>query len=446
MTFLCPSKSRASVATVAISEAPASGSGKKGNAKGQANSEVSSGVVWAEAIMQTNIGGKAILPTFLMTIQNIKFRCLKDTGCQPHFIETALAESLDLPVKLTNYSVTVNGFNEGKTYSTKVVSVPLKVDDKEVTVRAICVPKIKTHLKLPGLQRVARGFADRGYVLADPSLLHGDEIGDIRFVLGMSDPEVLLEKPVVFGDPPSVFSETAAGVLLYGTVDRLRSNLPLLPGSAAAGGGSSECSAASKVCIHSLACKNQTVTHPEIERVSSNLGTVNSNISVLKDNGRVDVNALAKATDEVLTMHCEKSLGYDSEVYREDSTASNEEIVNYVLDNTDRTNEGRLTMPLIWKKDVAQFLGKNNFLSRQILMSLKRLSIDKLAMMDDSIKEWENSGIVERVEDLPAFLTVTPVHSFLPHMAVFRMGRETTKCRVVFLSNLCEKSQTVQWP
>ena len=30
-------------------------------------------------------------------------------------------------------------------------------------------------------------------------------------------------------------------------------------------------------------------------------------------------------------------------------------------------------------------------------------------------------------------------HSCLAHMGVFRLGRETTKCRVVFLSNICEK-------
>lgn len=61
-------------------------------------------------------------------------------------------------------------------------------------------------------------------------------------------------------------------------------------------------------------------------------------------------------------------------------------------------------------------------------------------MMDDSIGEWESSGIIEKIDDLPSFLESNPSHSFLPHMAVFRMNRETTKCRIVFLSNLCERN------
>ena len=282
MTFLCPTRARApaaAAAAVAISEAPApaAGSVKIEYAKSQYGSEVSSGMVWSEALSQTNIEAKTILPTFQMTIKNQQFQCLKDGGSQTNFIETALAETLDLPVKFNNYFLTVNGFNESKPYKTKVVSVPLRINDKEFHVNAFCVPKIKTRLKLPGLQRVARGFVDRGYALADPSLLRGDEIGDIRFVLGMSAPEVLLEKQVAFGVPPSVFSDTAAGVLLYGSVDRLMSCLPLLPVSTAAGGGPSDCSAASKVRIHSLTCHNKrNATHPETGRVSLNISTLNS--------------------------------------------------------------------------------------------------------------------------------------------------------------------------
>ena len=42
------------------------------------------------------------------------------------------------------------------------------------------------------------------------------------------------------------------------------------------------------------------------------------------------------------------------------------------------------------------------------------------------------------MDNLDQFRTEYPNHSFLPHMGVFKLDRETTKCRIVFLSNLCE--------
>ena len=42
--------------------------------------------------------------------------------------------------------------------------------------------------------------------------------------------------------------------------------------------------------------------------------------------------------------------------------------------------------------------------------------------------------------DLRKFLEENPNASFLPHSAVIRESSSTTKCRVVFLSNLCERA------
>lgn len=452
MTFLCvsPPKSRSGSSVTAAAVAPvapdaptavspgtpACAPGNRGKTKNQGKLKVSSGVVWTETVLEANIGSKAILPTFQCQIHNLFIRCLKDTGCQPNFIASHLADQLNLPIVVSDYTVIVNGFNEGKTYNTKVVSVPLKLKSKLFHVNAICVPKISTSLKLPGLRRVAGEFVDKGYELADPKLLLSDCVNDINFVLGMSDPDVLLERQIVFGVPPSVFSETNAGVLIYGTLEKLVKNMSNLPQSYTKRSTSVDPGELKELPNF---CSNEArIAHPEIEDVTINSIDVCDQITVLNDNGKIDERALTRATDEILNMHCEKSLGYDTEVFRESSTASNEDIVKYVLNNTERGSNGRLIMPLIWRQDVSKFLGQNNYLSRQILFSLKKMSSEKLSMIDDSIKEWKNSGIVEIVENLPDFLKTNPAHSFLPHMGVFRMNRETTKCRVVFLSNLCE--------
>lgn len=57
-----------------------------------------------------------------------------------------------------------------------------------------------------------------------------DSISDLSFILGVYNPEVLLEKQISFGNPClSVFSQTCAGVMLYGDLERLQRNVSQLP-------------------------------------------------------------------------------------------------------------------------------------------------------------------------------------------------------------------------
>ncbi|XP_068207392.1 uncharacterized protein [Palaemon carinicauda] len=62
--------------------------------------------------------------------------------------------------------------------------------------------------------------------------------------------------------------------------------------------------------------------------------------------------------------------------------------------------------------------------------------------MDKVFKEQESMGIIERINNLPEFIREHPNHSFLPHMGIFKMDRETTKCRIVYLSNLCQQDSS----
>ncbi|XP_066989228.1 uncharacterized protein [Macrobrachium rosenbergii] len=78
--------------------------------------------------------------------------------------------------------------------------------------------------------------------------------------------------------------------------------------------------------------------------------------------------------------------------------------------------------------------------------NFKRLSKNEqyLKLMDASFKEQEKLGIIERIDNLDEFLTRHPDHSFLPHMGVFNLSRETTKCRVVYLSNLYQEDKNAK--
>ena len=62
-------------------------------------------------------------------------------------------------------------------------------------------------------------------------------------------------------------------------------------------------------------------------------------------------------------------------------------------------------------------------------------------MVDNVFKEQEKLGIIERIENVDEYRDKDPECCFLPHMAVFKMDQTTTKCRVVSLSNLCEKNK-----
>ena len=98
-------------------------------------------------------------------------------------------------------------------------------------------------------------------------------------------------------------------------------------------------------------------------------------------------------------------------------------------------------MTLLWREDVSHLLASNLNLSKQGLKSnLKRLqrNPELFQMYDDVIREQIELEIVEKIPDLQQFLIKNPTASFLPHMGVFKLNNETTKCRIVFLSNLAE--------
>ena len=123
-------------------------------------------------------------------------------------------------------------------------------------------------------------------------------------------------------------------------------------------------------------------------------------------------------------------------------TETNRQLIKFILENTSRDAEGRLIMPLPWNNKNAHLLSNNYFLARKVLESnFQKLNCDqaKLKMYDDVFREQEELKVIERINNLDKFLLEHPEASFLAHTGVFRMSHESTKCRVVFMSNLCDK-------
>ncbi|XP_068209115.1 uncharacterized protein [Palaemon carinicauda] len=302
---------------------------------------------------------------------------------------------------------------------------------------------INLKLLLSGISEVAQVFKDKGYVLADETLhMSGDKVEDIKLLLGNDNSHLVPQKDVLFGGSseviPSVYLESPLGVILVGDIERYKQNLALLP---------DRIKHSSEVCVKG---EGPLEVDSNLDKDGLFLDSVEelkfpacTDISVL-NKGHIVEAELERAAEEILSSKAESFSHSDSNLYDEDFTEENRKVVEFALENTCRDRDGRLVMPLLWNGKVAHLLGKNQNLSKAILKSnFKKFSKKDNAfqMIDEVFKEQEQLGIIERVSNLEQFLEENPQHSFLPHMPLFKMDRESTKCRNVFLSNLCESDK-----
>ena len=120
------------------------------------------------------------------------------------------------------------------------------------------------------------------------------------------------------------------------------------------------------------------------------------------------------------------------------------ELINHLINQTELDNEtGRLIIPILWNKKLKHLLPNNFHLANCVLKStLKKYKneFSKLEAYNDVITDQLENGIIQPVENIQSLKNNNNI-SFLAHNAVFRENVETTKCRVVYLSNLCDKNK-----
>ena len=383
--------------------------------------EVSNNVAAVE-VWQSMANSECILPTFTVNINGMMVRCLKDGGCQTNLIDSNIARKFDLPI-VRDISLKINGINNSRNYNTKVVRLNIDIGGELFDLEAIVLPSIDINLRLPGLSKVVRSFKNRYYEMADKMLSdQSDEIGNISIIIGTKSAHCLPVKDVLFGSNKCIYSQTPIGVMLQGDIDQILENSQSLS------------------------------RNYEFSSYSTNVSNIDDSDEKYYIDTSFNVNlkdkflheTASKAAQDILDRNCANIINYDCVEYEENSTKLNDELVQYAIDHTTRNDDGRLIMPLLWNKEMSHLLAKNDKLSRQILNSnLKKYGkdIDKLKMIDNVIHEQEKANIVERIDNEKEFLSNYPNHSFLPHMPIFRPDKDTTKCRIVFLSNLCEKSR-----
>ena len=421
-------------------------------------SEVANNLSFVEA-SQLSTNDPMILPTLTayITYEGGKYpvRIFKDGGCQKTFICSKLATSLNLPVINDNVPLTIRGFNSNKNINTKLVGINLTVGGNTYSHNGICVDTLRTKFSTDGLSDVVSTFVQKGYSIADVNFYSdktSESVENIDIILGTDSDHMLAMTYETFGDVTNIdemssFIQTPIGVIFSGNVTKMKMNLPYLPVKTS-GDKLNELKypylmSSITDCFSNISILGRGV-EGSVECTDCSVDQINSFSSDHEISfGSGKENAVEEGfSEEFLAEQCKNTLNICDHMNDEVETETNVKLVNFVLDNTTYDGEGRLVMPLTWNNKNSHLLSQNYALSHKLLQTnLEKLRKDpvKIKMYNDVIKEQLDMEIIEKIDNLDQFLLEHPEASFLPHQGIFRLSNETTKCRIVFLSNMFEK-------
>jgi len=426
MTFLCLKNSRSADGNVSTNVVSIAADTDSSDDVGV--STVTVGDISTIEANQSVIGGDIFLPTFTADIGNDKavtVRVFKDGGCQRNFINSKIAADLNLKIVNRNVTLNIRGFNSNRPLVTNIVAVPITIGDRVYDISAVCVKDIPICFPIKNCDEVFETFIDRGYSLADKFLLRSrGTVKHISMILGAESDHILPMKSVVFGreNAKSAYIETPIGIMFSGRIENILSNLHLLEEHTL-------CAAITEES-HGEIVSRQNMSSSELFRVDGALINV--------DSAELNYDEEYEKSTEY---KFEKEVSFDDEKSNPCETETNLELVKFVLNCTERDSEGRLISPITWNGKNAHLLGMNYNLSLRLLKSnLNKLKGDplKLQLYNEVFKKQLQNNIVEKITNVDQFVENHPSCSFMPHMGVFKMNRDTTKCRVVFLSNMCE--------
>ena len=383
----------------------------------------------------------SILPTFAATIANTPVRVLKNSGCQINLISANLLKSIPHQIIQSNLEIDLQGIPGSKKFLSDLVQFPIKVGNMTYQLEAYSIANLTFKLCNPYLYNVASQFKQRGYVLADPNLTKSpDKIQPVQIILGVNNSYILPEREIVFGhENNSVYSLTPVGIVLKGDINLLLKNVACLNQP-----NTEYCLFTSTGILSEDGgfYKKPTSTRQE-NLLNDNFD--NTEYTVCDTEGQLMEREVMRATDNILAQEYKNYIN-ESETVEENSRELNNKLASYIINNTTQEPDGRLTMPLLWNPQVSDKLSQNQHLALSILQSLKHKNKKKpelLKAIDETFKKQEELGIIEKIEDPVQYKKLHPNCSYLPYMAIMKPERETTKCRVVFLSNLKEQVTNV---
>ena len=183
-------------------------------------------------VMTTSVSSDIIIPTFTANFfkrgnGSLEARSMYDPASQSTFINEKLLSKIKHKIIRKDVSIKISGFNESKLVKTNIVEAEIQFGSKLRKFIAIVIPEIKAKIKCKEIEILKKSFAELGVILADKFL--GDD-GSVDLLLGVDNAHILPIQSCSFGfkSKPSLIYYCAAGVMLAGNIDVLKSNLPNL--------------------------------------------------------------------------------------------------------------------------------------------------------------------------------------------------------------------------
>ena len=332
--------------------------------------------------------------------------------------------------------------------------MPVRLNSNVVYVEAVVIPTIRTRLQISRLPDVCKLFLKKNYDLADKWLYEPCKVIDNLSMIFGADTDALLPLTYErFGiSKYSCYIQSSIGVMLTGSAADIMLNANCLPTNmpsskqnrspAKSDKGTQDEYLNSRAhnCDSGECCsgaENATVAVCATNTAFSDCRSVGG----WQESGELTDITVTKLSNSELDQQTELLFNYSPNPTEALETDTNVKICEYIISKTERDDTGRLIMPLPWNNKNVHLLASNFNLAKQILNStFKKLSRDpsRLQMYSDVFAEQEALGIIKKVENVETFREENPQCSFLAHMGVFRFSHDTTKCRVVFLSNICD--------
>ena len=393
-------------------------------------------IVCASYFQKNIVEIDSILPTFSISssMDKSSIRGMYDTASQSSFISRGSLQHIQHKVLRSNVKLTIKGINNVRTCNSELIEANLNFGDHSSKVSLLTVDAIDINLGLPRLGQAVELLTSRGVTLADRSLSKtSNGLSNIQLILGADAAHCFSGSTVALGDS-SAYLESKLGVMLIGSISKLLADMKRV----------------NEVKPQTYDDKNLAVKM-SLSSYHIGLGFSGSAPNIAREcNVNLDYDLAIKDLDpldfdncssETLEKTCSFHLNKESEEEELDYEL-NDKLVHYLLNNCSRNSEGRLIFPLLWNPQVKHLLAQNYFLSKKILESyIKKYKNDpvKLSMIHKNVVDLEEAGIIEKVHDLDNLMKDNPTISFLPHQCIFKMDKETSKVRMVFMANLAEK-------
>lgn len=144
---------------------------------------------------------------------------------------------------------------------------------------------------------------------------------------------------------------------------------------------------------------------------------------------------------DALEIELKDFLSIDNYIDNLDISEKDKELKKIFLERCERDDNGRFVVSALWNDDAIDRLPNNYNLAYKILKSTtEKLNKNQIEQYDDVIKQQIQDGVVELINNNVHDFKDEKI-SFLAHKAVYRENNQSTKCRIVYLSNLAEKGK-----